>query len=278
MSAAYQVARESMLEALHENARQILPYLKRRSLAGFHSTTERFTKKPRLVAASIADGVDLTNTPYTPTQVPLTVGEVGLQLTQTDLNKSSSLLEASDIGMEMGEAIAEKLLSDIVSLGGGASTSVGTTTVDLTEAQFLAAKAALMANRIKEPHVAVLHTQQAFDLAADIGTTLPALIGASGSTIRGAGNDQTPDMSHDFGEWMKVRVLYFESVPTANAGADSAGFMFGSQRAIGMVDKWQTRMEEERDASLRASEFVGTAAYAVGEIDDDAIIGVITDR
>lgn len=278
MSQEYRVARDSMLAALYENAALILPYIWRKSLAGFHSTTERFTKKPKLVAASIADGVDLTNTPYTPSYTPLTVGEVGLKLEQTDLNKVSSLLEASELGMEMGQAIAEKLLSDIAALGGGFSSSVGSSTNNLTEAQFLEAKAALMLNRIAEPHVAVLHTQQAFDLMADIGTTLASLIGAGGPTIRSESNDQTPNASNDQGVWNNVRIITTTTVPTANAGADSAGFMFGSQRAIAMVEKWATRMENERDASARSTEYVGTSAYAVGEVDDDAGVGIITDR
>lgn len=278
MSQEYRVARDSMLAALYENAALILPFIWRKSLAGFHSTTERFTKKPKLVAASIADGVDLSNTPYTPRFTPLTVGEVGLKLEQTDLNKVSSLTEAAELGMEMGQAIAEKLLSDIASLGGGASNAVGSSGNNLTESQFLEGKAQLMLNRIAEPHVAVLYTQQAFDLMADIGTTLASLIGTGGGSIRGAGNDQTPNAGNDQGTWNNVRVITTTTVPTANAGADSAGFMFGSQRAIAMVEKWATRMENERDASLRASEYVGTSAYAVGEVDDDAIVGVITDR
>lgn len=277
-SQEYRVARENFLRALYENAAVILPFIWRKSLAGFHSTTDRFTKKPKLAAASIADGVDLSNTPYTPSFVPLTVGEVGLQITQTDLNKTSSLLEAAELGMEMGQAIAEKLLSDIASLGGGASASVGTSTVDLTEAQFQSAKITLMLNRIAEPHVALLYTQQAFDLMNDIGTTLAQVVGTGGGSVRGEVNDATPRASNDQGEWYNTRIITTTTVPTANAGADSAGFMFGSQRAIVMIEKWATRMESERDASLRSTEMVGTSAYAVGEVDDDAIVGIITDR
>jgi len=268
-----------MLEALYETAAMLLPYIWRKSLAGYHSTTERFTKKPRLAAASIADGVDLTNTPYTPSNVPLTVGEVGLKLTPTDLNQTSSLVAAADYGSQMGQAIAEKLLTDIASLGGGFSRAISNTGVNLTEANFIDAKATLMLQRIPEPHVAVLHTQQAFDLMDSIGTTLATLVGTGGRSIRTESNDLSPRAGRSLGPWLGVDdVFQYVTVPTANAGADSAGFMFGSQRAIAMVEKWATRMETERDASLRASEMVGTSAYAVGEVDDDAGVGIITDR
>lgn len=266
-----------MLEALYETAAGLLPFIWRKSLAGYHSTTERFTKKPRLAAASIADGVDMTNTPYTPSNVPLTVGEVGLKLTPTDLNQSSSLVDAADYGSQMGQAIAEKLLTDIASLGGGFSRSISNTGVNLTEANFIDARATLMLQRIPGPYVAVLHTQQAFDLMDSIGTTLGAVVGTGGRSIRAEINDLTPNGNY-LGNWHGVEVFQYTTVPTANAGADSAGFMFGSNRAIAMVEKWATRMETERDASLRASELVGTSAYAVGEVDDDAGVGIITDR
>lgn len=277
MSFEYRVARENFLEAFYANAAGLLPHLMGKSLAGFPSTTERFTKKPKLTAASIADGVDLTNSPYTPTQVPLTVGEVGVQLTQTDLNSTSSLLSAADQGMEMGQAIAEKLLSDVAGLGGGFSSSVGSTTNNLTEAQFLSARTTLILNRIPEPYVAVLYPQQEEDLIVDIGTTLASIIGSGGPTVLSETNQQVVRLNRPR-EILGTLVISTDTVPTANAGADSAGFMFGSKRAIGYVQKWATRMEEERDISLRATERVGTAAYAVGEVDDDAGVGIITDR
>lgn len=277
MSASYRVKRDNFLQALHENAGGLFPFLLRSSLAGYHSTTERFTKKPKLVAASIADGVDLTNTPYTPTHVPATVGEVGLQTTQTDLNATSSLLTQADLGTEMGEAIAEKILTDIASLGGGASNSVGSTGNDLTEAQFMSARTQLMLNTIDEPYVAVLYTQQEQDLVVDIGTTLASIVGSGGPTVISETNQQVPRRNRPR-DLFGVMTFNFNAVPTANAGADSAGFMFGSKRAIGMVDKWMTRLESERDISLRAEENVGTSAYAVVEVDDNAIVGIITDR
>jgi hypothetical protein len=156
----------------------------------------------------------------------------------------------------------------------GFSTSVGTTGVNLTEAQFLEAKATLIGRRIKEPYVALLHPIQAFDLMADIGTTLTV---GTGVDMRAGTNIQTPDATGDFGTWYGVRVLTSSAVPLANAGADRAGGMFGSNRAIGMVEKWASRLEMERDISLRAQELAGTAAYGVGELDDLAGVAIVTD-
>lgn len=276
-STEYRVAADSFIEALYENARMLLGFLKRKSLAGFHSTTERFPKRPKLAASSIADGVDMVNTPYAPSYVNITVGEVGLMLTLTDLARTSSLQDAAEYGMEMGEAISEKLLADIANLMGGFSRTVGSTGVNLTEAQFLDARVLLHKKNIKEPYVSLLETQQLYDLVADVGTTIDALK-TSGLGVRQQANDLVPRSDQNYGVLFNTSIFWSNKVPTANAGADSAGGMFGAGRAIGLVDKWTTRMEGERDASLRAQELVGTSAYGVGELDDDAGVAIITDR
>lgn len=276
-STGYRVMNDSMLEALYEDARLIIPFLKRKNLAGFHSTSERFPKKPTLAAASLVDGVDMANTPYAPDQVTLTVGEAGLLLTLTDLARFSSLQEMAEYGAEAGQALAEKILTDITALFSGLSNSVGTTTSDLTETQFRAAQTQLVIRRIKAPYVAVLYPEQVNNLVTSIGSTISAA-GNTGGTARGETNDLTMGPSLDFGTILGVRVISSTTVPTANAGADSAGGMFGGNRAFAMVEKWASRSEMERDVSLRAEEVAVTAAYAVGEIDDNAGVAIITDR
>lgn len=277
-STEYRLARDSMLNALYERAGSLTMHLWRKSLAGFHSTTERFTKRPKLVAASVADGVDLTNSPYTPSHVSLTVGEIGLQLQQTDLNAAFSLLDFQQIGEEMGEAIAEKLMSDIASLGGGFSRKVGTSTSNLTEAQFIEARQTLRLLRMPEPYVAVMYPVQADDLVLSSGTTMAPILYSGGPNVRAEGNDLTNRSGVEQEGLYRTAIYTPTTVPTANAGADSAGFMFSSGRAIAMVEGWATRLESERDISLRANEMVGTTAYAIGEVDDDAGVGIITDR
>ncbi len=268
---------DSMLEALYEDAGLIIPFIKRKSLAGYHSTTERFPKKPKLAAAAIADGVDMANTPYAPDFVNLTVGEIGLLLTLTDLARFSSLQEMQEYGREAGEALAEKLLTDIVALFSGFSNSVGATGSDLTETQFREAKTQLYTRRIKGPLVAVLYTEQINNLESSIGSTISAAAN-TGSTARAEANDLSAGPSLDYGTIYNVRTIISTTVPTANAGADSAGGMFGGNRAIGLVEKWASRAEFQRDASLRAEEAAVTAAYAVGELDDNAGVAIVTDR
>lgn len=274
----FRVMADSILNALYENARLIIGFLKRKSLAGFHSTSERFPKDPKLVAASIADGVDLQNSPYTPDGVTLTVGEAGLLITLTDLNRFSTIKDVSAYGAEMGEAVAEKFMTDVVALFSGFSQTVGSTGNPLTEAQWIQARRTLLINRHKGPYVGVLYPTQLDHLVDDIGTTVAALLGTGGGSIRGETNDLANPIGNDFGVLHGARVITSTVIATANAGADSAGGMFAGNRAIAMVEKWATRTEMERDISLRAQEIASTAAYAVGEIDDTAGVGIITDR
>lgn len=272
----YNLMREALVDALYP-ANNLLQFLNQRSLQGVNSDSERFPKEPVLAAASVADGTDLTNTAYTPTQVTLTVGEVGIMMTLTDLARTSSFADIEMYGMGAGKAVLKKLTGDIAALGSGFSSSVGTSTQNLTEAQFLAARTTLLIADVPEPYYAVLYPQQLEDLIADTGTTINALA-TGGDAVRPQSNDLAIPQQGNFGQFHGVTLVTNSQVPTANVGADSAGHMASAGRALAYVEKWGVRVEMERDASLRGSEVVVTAAYAVGEVDDASGVAIVTDR
>lgn len=272
----YRLLQENLVDALYP-ANNLLQFLAQKSLVGFNSESERFPKEPTLAAAALTDGTDMSNTAYSPSSVTLTVGEVGLLLTLTDLARSSTFADTAMLGASAGKAVMKKLTGDIAALGAGFSSSVGTTTSNLTEAQFLAAKTTLITADVTEGYYSVLYPQQLEDLIVGTGTTINAL-STSGAAARGESNDLSMKQSHDYGTFHGVHIVTNTQVPTANAGADSAGFMAAAGAALAYVEKWGVRVETERDASLRASEVAVTAAYAVGEIDDSRGVGIITDR
>lgn len=273
----YRLLADSLIEALYENAANVLPFLRRKSIANFPSDSERFPKPPLLTAAALTDGTDMANTAYSPSQVTLTVGEVGLMLTVTDLNRLSSIHDLSQYGAEAGAAVAHKLITDIAALGAGFSAFVGTTATALSEQQFRDAKTALIIAKIPGPYFSLLYPQQVNHLETSIGSSIDALAN-TGASARAESNDLSMGPSMDHGTFFGVRILSSSTVATANAGADSAGFMAGGNRALGYVEKWAVRPEMQRDASLRGTEVVVTAAYAVGELDDASGRGIITDR
>lgn len=272
----YNLMRESLVDALYP-ANNLLQFLNQRSLVGVDSDSQRFPKEPVLAAAAVNDGTDLANTAYTPTQVTLTVGEIGIMMTLTDLARTSSFADIEMYGMGAGKAVLKKLTADIAALGSGFSTTVGTTTANLTEAQFLSARTALLVADVPEPYYSVLYPQQLQDLIDDTGTTINALA-TTGADVRSQANDLAISQQGNFGQFHGVTLVTNSQVPTANAGADSAGHMASAGRALAYVEKWGVRVEMERDASLRGSEVVVTAAYAVGEVDDTSGVAIVTDR
>ena len=76
---------------------------------------------------------------------------------------------------------------------------------------------------------------------------------------------------------MGVRCFQHADVPTANGGADYMG-AFMSAWAIGCTWKMDLQIEQQRDASLRATEFVATMEYGVGVIDSTMGYKMLQDK
>lgn len=272
---AYKLMSEAMISSAYAH-NNLIGFMKRRSIANFASTQEKFPKPPKLTAGTLTDGTDMANTAFTPTSVPLTVAEIGLMLTLTDLARFSNIEDLQHYGSEAGKAVAEKITSDIAGLGAGLSQSVGTSTSNLTEQNLLDAKTTLTVANIPGPYFAVLHPQQENDAYVGIGTTISGAA-TTGTSPRDVTNDLSPTINGAMGSLYGVTFVTNSEVPTANAGADRQGYMAAANRMGGYLEKWAIRPEMERDASLRGTEVVVTAAYAVGEIDDASGVAITTD-
>ena len=263
----YRLLRENIINALYE-ALDMRRYAVARSIAAFESNAERFPFTPKLSASSLTEGTDLTtNTAFAPTQTTLTVGEVGLKLTVTDLMAMGGIVDFAHYGMEAGKAVAEKRTDDLVGLMAGFSSSVGSTGQDMTEAYILAAIATLRGKQMPAPYVGVIHTDSYYkELIGSIGSTF-----SESNDLPGAGNSGA-EIQNLYGQTFLITPLVDE-----DGNSDKQGGMYAPSRAIGYVEKWAVRPENERDASLRGTEVVVTAAYAFGELDDDAGVHIITD-
>lgn len=272
----YRILAENIVAALYETL-EIRNYTKNKSLAGAQTNAERFPATPTLSAGALTEGTDLTaNTAFAPTQVTLTVGEVGLKMLITDLMAQAGVVEMAHYGQEMGKAVGEKRTSDLIALGAGFSNSVGTTNTDITEAFYLAAIAQLRGAKVPTPYVGVLHTTSFYsELIAGIGTTFSALA-TQGTSVRAGSNDlpgsgDSGVVGEVFGTTLLVSPLVGE-----DGSSDKENFMYNPD-AIGYVSKWETRVEADRKPSARGTEFVTTAAYAVGEISDVRGVRIISD-
>lgn len=275
----YWIMQNQIVEALYE-VLAFLPFVRRANLAGIMSNAARFPKMPKLTASAIAsESTDISaNTAFAPTQTTLTVGEAGLKLFLGDLAEVAAIHGVMDYAAEAGKAVGEKIVQDLVALGAGFSNSVGTTNVDLTVQTYTNANAALLVLNVPPPFVTVMHPNSYYqELVPDMGTTGLAALGSAGGSVRGESNDLPAPVSGGMVGNVLGNTLLISASVGEDGNSDKENFTYAPSRALGFVERWIARVELERDASLRGTEIVVTAAYAVGEIDDTSGQRIVSD-
>jgi N4-gp56 family major capsid protein len=249
----------------------IRPLIRNYDMTGTPGLVAQVPIYPAISAAALTDGTDISaNTAFNTTEKTITAAEVGAMVTLTDLAKETASEDvAAAIGRQLGDAMAKKVDDDLAGLFSGFTNSVGSANDELTVDDFFKAAATLRNNQAPGPYVCVIHPYQAFQLKKLL-----------------AGNGNTPMNNHELAnEALRsgfvgtiAGIQVFES--TAVTGADSAGAFVGaamSQDALGYMVKRNMRIEEQRDASLRATEIVGSMAYGVSEIFDAYGVKIIGD-
>ena len=219
---------------------------------------------PKVAAAAVAEGTDLGNTAVSTDGATLTVSEVGVMTTVTDLAlRTSSSNVIADVGKLFGEAIAARMDKDLTALFGSFSTGVGAADQTITVNKIFEAVANLRKNGVPATDLAcVLHPLVAYDLKAAIGTQAFA-----------GGDFQTEALRSGYVGTL-AGVPIFESSNMTDASdndpgttGDYKGALF-HRDALGLAMMQDIQIEQQRDASLRATELVATAVYGKGEIFD----------
>ena len=159
---------------------------------------------------------------------------------------------------------------DIIALFDGFTTNtVGTTNTDLTIATFREALYKLEKSQAPRPYYAVISPAMWKDLAADIQ--------AVSGTAPELGNKIREQITNSYWVYNLFGVpIYVSTLFSDDASGDHKGAMFSSY-ALGIAWKWRFKVETERDVSLRGTEFVGTAAYGVGELVDKYGVEILAD-
>lgn len=243
-------------------------------LSGQESKAVKIPKADKFTAAAVAEGVELANTALTTTSVTLTASEIGIMATITDVLELSDIPAAHAARLrQLGRAMGDKIDVDICALLGGFSSAAGATTVNLSLANLLdaiytleVADAAGLGSL-----VAVLHPRQTADLRTELEADAASIY-----TNVGPGS-LSKAMAGYFGTWFGIDIFQSTNVPTANAAADRAGAVFVRNYALGLAQKWATRVEPMRWAPIRGWVLVASAMYGVGEIEDAAGVEVVTD-
>ena len=260
---------QSALFTLSEQA-VIRPLVRNYDMTGTPGLTAQVPIYPALSASDLTEGTDIsTPTSFDTTQATITAVERGVMVSLTDLSAESANEDvAAAIGRQLGDAMAKKVDTDLAGLFSGFTNTVGEAEAELTIDDLFKAAATLRNNNAPGPYVCVLHPYQAFQIKKLL-----------------AGNGNTPMNNHDLANealrsgyvGQVAGMQIFES--TVITG-DSAGNFVGaamSGNALAYMVKRDMRIEEQRDASHRATEIVGSMAYGVGEIFDAYGVGIVGD-
>jgi N4-gp56 family major capsid protein len=215
-------------------------------------------KYNNVTAAALTEGTDMGNTAVSTGSAVLTVAEVGVMTTVTDLAvRTADSNVIADVGLLFGRAIAKKMDQDLMALFDGFSTAIGDGTTAIDAAKIFEAVAKLRAAEVPADNLAcVLHPEVAYDLKSSITSTFAAPASALGNAAMEQGFIGT-----------LAGVPVFENANIASAAGDSKGAVF-HRDALGLAVMQDIQIETQRDASMRADELVATAVYGVGELFD----------
>lgn len=224
-------------------------------------------KYPTLTAAAVSESADLANTEVATAKSDLTVSENGIMTTLTDLSRDVSESDVvQDLGKLFGEAISKKMDRDLTALFSGFSNSVGNDGDDLTILLLSQAATKLRAAGVPGPYYGVFNPEQTHALKQTL---------TSGYANPNAGVLQNEAMREGY----IGRIVGIDIFETSNVVEDSATAYSGavfSQDALGLAMMRDINIETQRDASLRGTEIVATATYAVGELHDSYGVDVKT--
>lgn len=216
-------------------------------------------------AGTIGETTDLTSTSFAATAMQtLTPKEIGLQYFVSDLRAESESPDRirTDGARDLGFAAAAKVEADLFALFGSLTggSAGGTGTSGTPTWGFLSAAIAQARNankRTNVPLACVVH-----------GYTWSVL--AKSASIAGASLAQAPSVTDEItrtgyvGQFMGVPIYQiYQDVTGTGATAWAYGAVF-PREAIALDWRRPIRIEGQRDASMRGTEFNMSAVYAAG--------------
>ena len=217
--------------------------------------------RPTISAESVADATDYSN-PTTfgkSTLATLTPGEIIAQVVLTDQAYETDPDNLrNDAALELGNAIATKIDTDLVGSFSSFTTDKGDgANTTATLANFAAAIAVLRNNKAPAPIYIVCHPYHWHDIWVGLGQ--PAATYANMDAL-------TSQALRDYYVMDLIAARWFVSANiSVDANDDAISGVFNPQ-ALGFDSRRAPRLEPERDASLRGWELNMTAGYAYGVV------------
>ena len=218
---------------------------------------------PEATAYEPTQAQDLTGEAITTTNVTITAAEIGARVDVSDLLAESTARNmASDVGVLLGNAIAEKIDTNAFSLFTQANLSqvVGDASTAITPATILKGVYTLRNQNAPTDadgdYYCVMHPGQAFDVVSALTQSGYASGGAT--AISNVGNALLSSSAY-VGRIYNVKIFQSTAVAADSVATGGLGAIFSPQ-AFGHILKRPIRVETQRDASARLTEYVATTA------------------
>lgn len=227
---------------------------------------------PTIATSSLVsgEGTDATNVAITATEKTFDADEIAALVTLTDTARDSADDDtAASIGRIIGESLAKKVDEDIAALFSGFSGTVGGSGEELTADLIFKAVAALRSGSVTGPYVGVFHPNTMYNLKKQLAN-------AGSATVPSLSDVGNAALAEGFVGRIAGVDLYESAVVTGDSTGNFVGAIMHSD-ALAYALKKDITIETQRDASLRATEIVGSMTYAVGELQDAHGIAVYTD-
>lgn len=240
--------------------------------------------------AAVAENASVANTALTMTSVTVTIARQALQRQLSDmanLTDSRGINTTALIGDMVGAA-AMRFQEMICNVADDFASTVGTTTVDMTVDDWFSADFTLTQASAPRERLGLLYPTQLTDLQNSARAEAGAFQYRSDTLSWLESKGQGPA-----GTFLGTPVVSSSLVPTANAGADSAGALF-AYGAITYADGTpapvrgagdvvfpagqKLYVELERDASGALTKLVGNYFVGVSILQDSLGVSIITDR
>jgi len=248
--------------------------------------TVQFPDYTKVASSSVGagtDGADYTTvTSITTAARSCTVGEHVIRADVTDLASMGNAEDLTgNVGDILGNALAAKLDADLTALGTGFSQTESSAGTALALSHIFGAMRQLRAAGAPMPYNLVLSAKQVWGSKGLISLTNDAAVtGSNAKPLSLLGNKGEEAMATGMiGSIAGFDVYWSDQInEDVGSGGDAAGFAF-SKGAIGLAvgPEGLFRVETERNASFRSTEYVGVGFWAETEIKDAFGVYILTD-
>jgi len=235
-------------------------------MTGTPGLTAQIPVYPTITASAPLQTADVSESAVSIAQVDITASEIAARVDVSDLlSESTSRNMGSDVGVMIGGALAEKIDTDAFALFTEAKLTanphVGGDDVELTPDHILQAVYTLRGQSAPTDadgdYYCVLHPKQAFNIAKVLANAGYASSGAA-AALSNVGNSLLSSSAF-VGKIFNVKMFQSTAIAADSTTTSGLGAVFSPQ-AFGHVIKRPIRLETQRDASRRLTEYIGTTA------------------